>query len=76
MTKWGEGVGPYVLSLPERVLRSATAVAGGLLREVGEVTIPRALRRTRLYQNLVEVTLRFLVEQVGEVKDVIPERNN
>ena len=72
MTKWGEGVGPYVLSLPERVLRSATAVAGGLLREVGEVTIPRALRRTRLYHNLVEVTLRFLVEQVGEVKDVYP----
>jgi hypothetical protein len=72
MTKWGEGVAPYVLSLPERVLRSATAVAGGLLREVGEVTIPRALRRTRLYHNLVEVTLRFLVEQVGEVKDVYP----
>jgi hypothetical protein len=72
MTKWGEGVGPYILSLPERVLRSATAVASGLLREVGEVTIPRAVRRTRLYHNLVEVTLRFLVEQVGEVKDVYP----
>jgi hypothetical protein len=72
MTKWGEGVGPYVLSLPERVLRSATAVASGLLREVGEVTIPGAVRRTRLYRNLVEVTLRFLVEQVGEVKDVYP----
>jgi hypothetical protein len=72
MSKWGEGVGPYVLSLPERVVRSATAVAGGLLREVGEVTIPSALRRTRLYHNLVEVTLRFLVEQVGEVKDVYP----
>ena len=72
MTKWGEGVGPYILSLPERVLRSATAVASGLVREVGEVTIPRAVRRTRLYHNLVEVTLRFLVEQVGEVKDVYP----
>lgn len=65
-------MGPYILSLPERVLRSATAVASGLLREVGEVTIPRAVRRTRLYHNLVEVTLRFLVEQVGEVKDVYP----
>src|SRR4030095_3764891 len=72
MTKWGEGVAPYILSLPERVLRSATAVASGLLREVGEVTIPREVRRTRLYHNLVEVTLRFLVEQVGEVKDVYP----
>ena len=63
---------PYVLSLPERVLRSTTALASGLLREVGEVTIPRTLRRTRLYQNLVDVTLRFLVEKVGEVKDVYP----
>jgi hypothetical protein len=72
MTKWGEGVAPYVLSLPERVLRSATALAGGILREAGDVTIPRALRQTRLYHNLVEVTLRFLVEQVGEVKGVYP----
>jgi len=73
MTKWiGESVASYVLSLPERVLRSTTALASGLLREVGEVTIPSALRRTRLYRNLVEVTLRFLVEQVGEVKDVYP----
>lgn len=73
MSKWlNEGIAPYVLSLPERVLRSTTALASGLLREVGEVTIPRALQRTRLYQNLVAVTLRFLVEQVGEVKDVYP----
>jgi hypothetical protein len=62
----------YILSLPERVLRSATALAGGLVREVGEVTLPGTLRRTRLYQNLVDVTLRFLVEKVGEVKGVYP----
>jgi len=73
MSKWlNEGIAPYLLSLPERVLRSTTALASGLLREVGEVTIPRALQRTRLYQNLVAVTLRFLVEKVGEVKDVYP----
>jgi hypothetical protein len=73
MSKWlGEGVAPYVLSLPERVLRSTTALASGLLREVGEITVPRTLQRTRLYQNLVAVTLRFLVEKVGEVKDVYP----
>jgi hypothetical protein len=63
---------PYLLSLPERALRSVTAVAGGLLREIGEVTLPRTLRQSQLYQNLVEATLRFLIEQVGQVEGVYP----
>jgi len=62
----------YLVSLPERVVRSASALAGGLLRELGNVTIPAAIRKTRLYQNLVEATLRFLIEQVGEVEGVYP----
>jgi hypothetical protein len=62
----------YLLSLPERVLRSATALAGGLLREIGEVTIPQTVRRSQLYRNLVEATLRFLIEQVGQVEGVYP----
>ena len=49
-----------------------TALASGLVREVGEVTIPLAIRRGRLYQNLVEATLRFLIEQVGQVEGVFP----
>src|SRR5689334_13995562 len=49
-----------------------TALASGLVREVGEVTIPSAIRRGRLYQNLVEATLRFLIEQVGQVEGVFP----
>src|SRR5580765_576298 len=62
----------FLLSLPERGLRSATALAGGLLREVGHVAIPKTIRRSQLYRNLVEATLRFLIEQVGQVKDVYP----
>ena len=62
----------FLLSLPERGLRSATALAGGLLREVGDVAIPKTVRRSQLYRNLVEATLRFLIEQVGQVKDVYP----
>jgi hypothetical protein len=54
------------------VLRSATALAGGLLREIGAVTIPQAVRHSQLYQNLVEATLRFLIEQVGQVQGVYP----
>src|SRR5881296_3880311 len=62
----------FLLSLPERGLRSATALAGGLLREVGEVAIPKTIRRSQLYRNLVEATLQFLIEQVGQVKDAYP----
>src|SRR2546426_4012961 len=73
MSKWtAEHLTPYLLSLPERVLRSATALASGLLREIGEVTIPRTIRRSQLYQNLVEATLRFLIEQVGQVDGIYP----
>ncbi len=63
----------YLLSLPERALRSATAVAAGLLRELGDVSLPYAVRRTRLYQSLVDSTLRFLIEQVGGVEGVYPD---
>jgi hypothetical protein len=59
-----------VLSLPERVLRSASALSAGLIREIGNVTLPKAVRRTKLYQTMVESTLRFLVEQVGQVDGV------
>jgi hypothetical protein len=63
----------YLLSLPERAIRSATALASGLIREIGEVAIPRTVRRSQLYQHLVEATLRFLIEQVGQVEGVYPD---
>jgi hypothetical protein len=63
---------PFLLSIPERALRSTTALAAGLLREIGEVTLPQTVRRGRLYHNLVDVTLRFLIEQVGGVEGVYP----
>ncbi|HEX3744895.1 MAG TPA: hypothetical protein VHW09_13225 [Bryobacteraceae bacterium] len=63
---------PYILSLPERVLRSLSALSGGLLREIGEVVVPASLRRTTLYRTMVEVTLRFLIEEVGQVEGIYP----
>lgn len=62
----------YIVSLPERAIRSASAVAGGLLREIGEVAVPASVRKSRLYRSLVESTLRFVVEQVGQVEGVFP----
>jgi hypothetical protein len=62
----------YYLSLPERVIRAALALSAGLLREVGEVVLPRSVRRSRLFHNLVEATLRYLIEEVGGARGVYP----
>lgn len=61
-----------MLSVPERVIRAALGLTAGLLREVGEVVLPRAVRRGRLYKNLVGVTLRYVIEQVGGAKGIYP----
>ena len=60
----------YLLSFPERVLRSALGLGAGVAREVGEVALPDGIRNSQLYQNLVDATLRFLIEQVGGVEGV------
>lgn len=62
----------YLLSLPERVVRSALGLSAGLLREVGEVVLPRGVRRTQLYRSLVDTTLRYVIEQVGGAQGVYP----
>ena len=58
----------YLLSLPERALRAAVGLGAGMAREVGQVALPEGVRRTQLYQNLVDTTLQFLIEQVGGVE--------
>jgi hypothetical protein len=62
----------YLVSLPERVVRSAAALAGGLIRELGDVTVPSTVRRTKSYQMMVDIALRFMIEQVGQVEGVYP----
>ena len=62
----------YLLSLPERVVRSALGLSAGVLREVGEVVLPRGVRRSQLYKSLVDTTLRYVIEQVGGAKGVYP----
>ncbi|HEV2445923.1 MAG TPA: hypothetical protein VGS58_08380 [Candidatus Sulfopaludibacter sp.] len=62
----------YVLSLPERAIRSLSALSGGLLREIGNVALPASVRRTTLYRTMVEVALRFLIEEVGQVQGIYP----
>ena len=62
----------YLLSIPERVIRSALGFSAGLLREIGEVVVPRSVRRGQLYKSLVDTTLRYLIERVASAKGIDP----
>jgi hypothetical protein len=64
----------YLISLPERMIRSVLGFGAGVAREVGEVALPDGIRQSQLYQNLVETTLRYLIEQVGGAEDVYENR--
>lgn len=57
------------------MFRTTAALAGGLVRELGDVALPASLRQTRLYQSLVGITLRFLIEQVGQVEGAYPSQS-
>lgn len=61
-------VGGYVFSIPERLVRSITGLAAGAAREIGEVILPARVRRSRVYYSIVDSTLRFLIEQIGQVE--------
>lgn len=60
----------YLLSVPERVVRASLGLVAGVAYEVGEVALPDGVRRSQLYQNLVDTTLRFLIEQVGGARNL------
>src|SRR5919107_1500925 len=62
----------YLASLPERTARAGAALTGGLVYETGEVLLPLAVRRSRLYQAVVGRLLRITIELVGGVKGVYP----
>jgi hypothetical protein len=72
LKKAGTRIGVYLLSLPERLLRSGAALAGGLIRELGDVAVPATFRRTQTYQTMVEIAVRYMIEELGEVKGVYP----
>ncbi len=69
----GDRVPAYLCSLPERLLRSASALAGGAVHELGDVVLPLRVRRSKIYDTLVESTARFLIETVGQMEDAYPK---
>jgi hypothetical protein len=58
----------YSASLPERTLRSASALAGGLVRESTNWLVPTAFRNSKSYSIFVRQMLDFVVNDIGGVK--------
>jgi hypothetical protein len=65
----------FVASIPERVVRSATAVLGGALHEAGALVLPRFIRRSRLYEATAKNLLRVAIEGVGGVNTATPAKS-
>ena len=57
----------FVASLPERLIRSLAAAVGGAVHETASLSLPRFVRRSRLYEATAKNMLRIMVELVGGV---------
>lgn len=57
----------YGLSLPERTLRSLSAVVAGLAGETATFLIPAAFRSSRSYSTFIQQSLDFMARDVGGV---------
>jgi hypothetical protein len=58
----------YFASVPERTVRAGAAGLGGTLHESFELTLPRFVRRSRLYEVTAKNLLRVTIELVGGVE--------
>jgi hypothetical protein len=58
----------YIASIPERFVRSASAVLGGALHETGMLVLPRFIRLSRFYEVTAKNLLRVAIEGVGGVQ--------
>ena len=58
----------YSASLPERTLRSAGALAGGLVRESANWLLPSAFRNSRSYSIFIQQMLDFVCNDIGGVR--------
>ena len=57
----------YVLSLPERALRTGSGLLGGVLRESASLLVPQSFQNSRTYTVMVRQMLDFVVHDVGGV---------
>ena len=64
--------GSFLLSIPERAVRSLAALLGGVLHETFALALPRVVRESRLYEATAKNLLRVSIELVGGVEARIP----
>jgi len=58
----------YVVSLPERALRSVAAGVGGVSKLATDSLLPATLRGTSFYKYMLGNTQRFVIEGLGQVE--------
>lgn len=58
----------FLVSLPERIIRSLVALAGGAVHETAQLLLPRLVRTSRLYEATAKNLLRVAIELVGRVE--------
>jgi hypothetical protein len=63
----------FLVTLPERIVRSLVGVVGGAVHETAEVVLPRFARRSRLYEATAKNLLRIAIELVGDVERDAPK---
>ena len=64
----------YGASLPERALRSSSAMIGGVLQKSTELLVPLAFRSSKSYSIFVAQMLDMMTENIGGVVD--PQSNS
>lgn len=57
-----------LVTLPERLVRSAAAIVGGAVHETAQVVLPRFVRQSRVYEATAKNVLRITIELVGGVE--------
>ena len=67
--------GTFLVSLPERAVRVIAATLGGMLHETFELTLPRVVRGSRLYEATAKNLLRVTIELVGGVEARVEVQN-
>ena len=58
----------FLVSLPERIIRSLVALTGGAVHETAQLLLPRLIRTSRLYEATAKNLLRVAIELVGRVE--------
>ena len=58
----------FLVSLPERIVRSLVGLVGGAVHETAQLVLPRLVRSSRLYEATAKNLLRVAIELVGRVE--------